>query len=55
MRSLLPALDIGNLPVAVQLARLPEKIRGFGHVKERNLAAAGRERETLLARFRESK
>ncbi len=30
---LLGRLDIGRLPVAVQLARLPEQIRGFGHVK----------------------
>ena len=33
IHGLLGRLDIGNLAVAVQLARLPEKIRGFGHVK----------------------
>jgi indolepyruvate ferredoxin oxidoreductase len=52
---LLGRLDIGNLQVAVQLARLPEKIRGFGHVKERNLEQARSERERLLRRFGEAK
>jgi indolepyruvate ferredoxin oxidoreductase len=52
---LLGRLDIGNLQVAVQLARLPEKIRGFGHVKERNLEQARSERELLLRRFGEAK
>ncbi len=52
---LLGRLDIGNLPVAVQLARLPEKIRGFGHVKDRNLEQARSERELLLRRFGEAK
>ena len=55
IQGLLGRLDIGNLAVAVQLARLPEKIRGFGHVKERNLAEAQRERELLLRRFGEAK
>ncbi|MEN9316326.1 MAG: hypothetical protein RIS35_2719 [Pseudomonadota bacterium] len=55
IEGLLPSLDLGNLPVALQIARLPEKIRGFGHVKERNLAAAREERETLLRRYSEAK
>jgi indolepyruvate ferredoxin oxidoreductase len=55
VKGLLGQLDIANLPVAVQLARLPEKIRGFGHVKERNLEQARAEREALLRRFREAK
>ncbi|MEM8792256.1 MAG: indolepyruvate ferredoxin oxidoreductase family protein [Pseudomonadota bacterium] len=37
---------------AISLARLPLKIRGFGHVKERNAAEAAQEREMLLAEFR---
>ena len=36
----------------LELARLPEKIKGYGHVKERHLAAAQSEWVTLLARFR---
>ena len=34
--------------VAVTLAAIPEKIRGYGHVKEKSLEAAEAERETLL-------
>ena len=37
---LLPDLDAGNLALAVDIARVPEQIKGFGHVKERNLSAA---------------
>ncbi len=37
---LLDSLDAGRLPLAVHIASIPEDIRGFGHVKERNLAAA---------------
>ena len=34
------------------LAAIPQKIRGFGHIKARNLEAAKREEAELLARFR---
>ena len=44
----------GNHAAAVALASIPEKIRGFGHVKLRHLAAARTEEEQLLARFRAS-
>jgi indolepyruvate ferredoxin oxidoreductase len=33
-------LGTGNHALAVEIARIPEQIKGFGHVKERNLAAA---------------
>jgi indolepyruvate ferredoxin oxidoreductase len=36
--SLLNRLDAGNLAVAVEIAALPEKVRGFGHVKEKAVA-----------------
>jgi indolepyruvate ferredoxin oxidoreductase len=45
-------LSAGNLPLAVALAAIPEKIRGFGHVKERHLVQAKAEEADLLARFR---
>jgi indolepyruvate ferredoxin oxidoreductase len=45
-------LTAGNLPLAVALASVPEKIRGFGHVKERHLKQAKAEEADLLARFR---
>ena len=41
-----------NHAVAVALACIPEKIRGFGHVKERHLAAAKAAEAELLERFR---
>ncbi len=44
-------LSLANHAAAVALASLPEKIRGFGHVKERHLAVAEAEREALLATF----
>jgi indolepyruvate ferredoxin oxidoreductase len=41
-----------NHALALALAGLPEKIRGFGHVKARSLAAAVAEREKLMAQWR---
>jgi indolepyruvate ferredoxin oxidoreductase len=41
-----------NHACAVALASLPEKIRGFGHVKLRNIEIAKTEEQALLARFR---
>jgi indolepyruvate ferredoxin oxidoreductase len=52
MAAVIAALDGQNHAMAVQIAALPEQIRGFGHVKERNLAKV-REREAkLLAAFK---
>ncbi|RQR27647.1 indolepyruvate ferredoxin oxidoreductase family protein [Burkholderia sp. Bp9143] len=45
-------LDAQRLPVALQLANLPDDIRGFGHVKARNMAAAEQKRERLLQTYR---
>jgi indolepyruvate ferredoxin oxidoreductase len=45
-------LDAENHAVAVALASIPEKIRGFGQVKARHLAAAKAEEAALLERFR---
>jgi indolepyruvate ferredoxin oxidoreductase len=51
MLELLPQLTLENLATAVEIAAIPERIRGFGHVKIANVALA-RERETeLLHRF----
>ena len=41
-----------NHDAAVELARLPLEIRGFGHVKEANLKRAKAKEAELLARFR---
>jgi indolepyruvate ferredoxin oxidoreductase len=48
---LLADLDPQRLPVAVQLASLPEQIRGFGHVKERHLKVALARQDELLAQY----
>jgi indolepyruvate ferredoxin oxidoreductase len=46
-------LDHDNHALAVQIAALPDRIRGYGHVKERHLADAMAEREHLLTLWRE--
>jgi len=51
---LLAGLRPNNLPLAVALASIPDKIRGYGHVKARHLKAAKAEEAALLARFRVS-
>jgi len=49
---LLTSLNAATLPLAVEIARIPEEIRGFGHVKERHVKAAKEREAALLARFR---
>jgi indolepyruvate ferredoxin oxidoreductase len=51
IEDLLPKLDRTNLSIAVQIASVPEQIRGFGHVKDRHLAPARSRREELLKAF----
>ncbi|WP_342620337.1 indolepyruvate ferredoxin oxidoreductase family protein [Rhodoferax sp. GW822-FHT02A01] len=48
MEGLLPTLTLGNRDAAAAFARVPEQIRGFGHVKERHLQAARLQWDTLL-------
>jgi len=50
---LLAGLDATKLPLAVEIARIPEEIRGYGHVKERHLAAARGKWARLSAQWRE--
>ena len=40
IEKLLPQLSTANTATALEIARLPEQIKGFGHVKERNVVAA---------------
>jgi indolepyruvate ferredoxin oxidoreductase len=51
LAGLLPALTPANAPIAVELARLPLQVRGFGHVKLANAERAAEERAVLLERF----
>jgi indolepyruvate ferredoxin oxidoreductase len=52
LSEVLAKLDAGNHHVAVGLAAIPEKIRGFGHVKMRHLKAAKADESALLEQFR---
>jgi len=45
-------LNEQNRDTALALASLPDGIRGFGHVKEKNMAEAARRRAELLERYR---
>ena len=49
---LLAALSPDNHALAVGIAAIPEKIRGFGPVKERHLQAAKADEAALLEQFR---
>jgi indolepyruvate ferredoxin oxidoreductase len=49
---LIAKLTPDNHHLAVGLAAIPEKIRGFGHVKARHLEAAKAEEADLLLRLR---
>jgi indolepyruvate ferredoxin oxidoreductase len=48
----LRGLTAQTLPLALQIARIPEDIRGYGHVKERHLAAAMPKWSALMAQWR---
>jgi indolepyruvate ferredoxin oxidoreductase len=49
----LAGLNATNHAVALDIARIPEQIKGYGHVKERNLAAARQKWAQLQAAFRD--
>jgi indolepyruvate ferredoxin oxidoreductase len=48
---ILNSLSIETLEAAVELASLPEQIRGFGHVKRTSVTATRVRREALRERF----
>jgi indolepyruvate ferredoxin oxidoreductase len=49
---IISSLSVDNYDTAIALASQPERIRGFGHVKQKSMDAAKVEREVLLQRFR---
>jgi len=49
---LLKTLNQDNLALAVEIARIPEDIRGYGHVKARHLKAARLKWDSLMQRWR---
>ncbi len=52
VEELLAKLSHDNHALAVQIASIPDEIRGFGHVKEAKLAAAKQKEAGLLDAFR---
>ena len=52
LTEILGGLEVDNHALAVELARIPEQIRGFGHIKERHLVAAKAREAELLAAWR---
>jgi indolepyruvate ferredoxin oxidoreductase len=51
LESILPKLNTDNLATAVAFARLPEQIRGFGHIKARHMAAVHQQWAVMLGQF----
>src|SRR6185436_8179604 len=49
---LLTGLSPGNHTLAVEIARLPEQIRGYGHVKEEHFAKVKAKWASLMAAWR---
>jgi indolepyruvate ferredoxin oxidoreductase len=52
LRELSTALSPDNHALAVEIALLPSKMRGFGHIKTRNVESAKACEAELLARLR---
>jgi indolepyruvate ferredoxin oxidoreductase len=52
VEELLQGLSQGNHALAVEIAGIPEHIRGFGHVKTRHLEPAKRREAELLGLWR---
>lgn len=50
--SVLATLDQTNHAMAVQIAGVPETMRGFGHIKEKNVKVAKEREASLLAAYR---
>ena len=51
VEELVKGLTPQNHALAVQIAAVPEEMRGFGYIKKRNVEAARKKRDELLARF----
>ena len=52
VEELLKTLNTDNRALAAEIARVPEDIRGYGHVKARHLAAARPKWDALMQRWR---
>ncbi len=54
IRDLLHSLTSSNYEIALQIANVPDAIRGYGHVKMRNVERAEIAKRELLAQFQRS-
>jgi indolepyruvate ferredoxin oxidoreductase len=52
IEELLATLNAANVAQAAEIARIPEEIRGYGHVKERHLKAARVRWDQLMTAWR---
>jgi len=52
IEEVLRGLNADNHSLAAEIARIPEDIRGYGHVKARHLAAARIKWDALMQRWR---
>ncbi|WP_084360627.1 indolepyruvate ferredoxin oxidoreductase family protein [Hydrogenophaga palleronii] len=52
MEQVIAGLNLSRHALAVHIAALPEKVRGFGHVKQHNIDAFHQEQAALLKQFR---
>jgi indolepyruvate ferredoxin oxidoreductase len=52
VEELMNGLSPERLALAVEIASLPEEIRGFGHVKARHIAAVRPKWDTLMLQWR---
>jgi indolepyruvate ferredoxin oxidoreductase len=55
IEEILPRLAAHNHAIAVELASIPEHIRGYGHVKDRHLKVAKTKEAELVAAYRSAK
>jgi len=53
VETVLDGLTRDNLAIAIEIANLPQRMRGFGHVKEKNVAEARKAEAALLQNFRD--
>jgi len=52
VQELTAGLTEGNLALAIEIASIPEQIRGYGHIKEASVAKADERELELKAAFR---
>jgi indolepyruvate ferredoxin oxidoreductase len=52
LQEITSALTAENHAIAVELANTPDRIRGYGHIKARNVVTVRKEQAALLEQFR---